>query len=646
MSIKLVTGMTLVFTAVLALCGSLTCHAGPEFFFTSGISSATGDVLGTDIAGNPKDWKSVHSQVNGSSDANGSLRFGNAKGANWIFLWSRAAGDTKTYKVVPTFNIYKEFAGKVVLEYGLDPVYHHTQTPWPNGFWVSNDSSWCPQLDVSADASGNMILNKKGKSFIVPSDMKKLYIRVRLADDANPGFVHLNSGAVKFDAVSDEAADAVVPTSVSGGVIEAGADPTGKHDSTAAIQASLDKGGLVYLPSGIYKISRTLMIRKSYTDIRGEAGTILKVAEKTPITGISVSDAEGVWRLHDINISNISLVNDPSNYKAGENLQGTRGIELNGVVDCRVQNCSTQNFQHEGIAILYCKNVVVDACNIQGARHGITINGNYEGGRYGNWNIRIANCKTSDTFDTGIVVGFYSYYITLANNIVERSRCHGIDIFNVSDVTLTGNIVRNWNAPKMDDLSQVPQSVGIFVHPDWGITTFVPTRNIILTGNIVIYDQPLDAGITPNCIEVAGNCDSVVITGNTVIGAFRGFVLREQPYDQYFNARLDKRVQEKTPMSPQNVVFSNNVVRGQTGEYLQVSSGKTITSVISGNIFAPAKTGVMTINVPVNNSNVSITGNTFQDGHITADWLPRGAAWGLNSVRMFADTSASEEFVK
>lgn len=54
-----------------------------------------------------------------------------------------------------------------------------------------------------------------------------------------------------------------------------GADPTGAVDSTAAIQAAIDKvaagkGGVVYLPAGLYRIDGTLLVSTSATVLRGD----------------------------------------------------------------------------------------------------------------------------------------------------------------------------------------------------------------------------------------------------------------------------------------------------------------------------------------------------------------------------------------
>jgi hypothetical protein len=232
--------------------------------------------------------------------------------------------------------------------------------------------------------------------------------------------------------------------------------------------------------------------------------------------------------------------------------------------------------------------------------------------------VQVTGCKTTNTWDTGIVVGFYSYHVVLEGNIVERSRCHGIDVFNVSHVLVGNNIVRNWNSPHYKE-QRVGRSVGIFVHPDWGISTFVPTSNIVVSGNQVIYDAEPEEGVSPQAIEVTGNVDTVCITGNTLVGGCDGFFVRSQSEDEFYKARADKRV----PGSefPRNVVFSGNVCRDQSGRYLWISGDASLDAWVSNNVFAPAGTGFLDIGFEKQNRAVLLSGNIFRDGNVNENKL-------------------------
>jgi hypothetical protein len=59
-------------------------------------------------------------------------------------------------------------------------------------------------------------------------------------------------------------------------VVAYGADPTGAADSTAGIQAAIDSGGTtVYFPAGIYRVSKTIIVRGSVRMIEGFDSNVL-----------------------------------------------------------------------------------------------------------------------------------------------------------------------------------------------------------------------------------------------------------------------------------------------------------------------------------------------------------------------------------
>lgn len=600
---------------------SVSCaFAGNEYFAATGKNTEGGGVQGASLTGNPRDWPAVHSQFSGAAATDG-LQLVSQANANWTFLWTRRAGDRQTYKVVPQFTVLKECQGQLVLEAGFDPAYAHTQAPWPGGFWVSKDASWCvPAIDTLPAAPGTATLNAAGQAIVVPADMQRFYLRLRLTAPTGPGAARIQAGTVTFQAAGEEKGVAGKPATVRN-VVQMGADPTGVKDAAAIIQGALNEGGIVFIPAGTYAISRTLLITRSGTEIRGEPGSMIRTLPQTPVSAIDTSDAYGVWKLHNLVVKELTLVNDPSNYKVGDNLQGTHGIGFTGVTDSRIENCTVKNFQHDGILIAHSRNIQITGCTVEGARHGITINGQYESGRCGNWNIQVNHCRTLDTWDTGIVIGFSSFYVTVADSIIERSRCHGIDIFNVANIIISNNVVRNWNSPHFTGMV-TGSSVGIFVHPDWGISTAIPTRDVLITGNLVMFDVPVPPGTTPKGIEVTGNSDTVTVNANQIIGGYCGFFLREQCYDQFYRARPDKRVAANN--TPRNIIFSNNICRGQEGRYLWLDSATPLPALLTGNLFAPADGGTAMINVPATASQVAFRGNSFRDPAMIGHRLPAG----------------------
>ncbi len=158
-------------------------------FYAPGINSTPGGaVLGTSSTGNPADWASVLSQFNGGQTAQ--YRFGFSEGDNWTYLWSRAAGDTAAYTLTSSFSIWKEYAGRVALQYAFDDV-----VTGGNGvLWMSDDTKWTT-LDTSlADGGIACTLNSAGVGFIAPETANQVFIRVAMLDNAGGGFTWIQSG--------------------------------------------------------------------------------------------------------------------------------------------------------------------------------------------------------------------------------------------------------------------------------------------------------------------------------------------------------------------------------------------------------------------------------------------------------------------
>lgn len=119
--------------------------------------------------------------------------------------------------------------------------------------------------------------------------------------------------AVTPSPVPETAADEAVETGIPG------ADPTGKEDSTAAIQAAIDEaakninGGKVYLPAGIYKVSFPFLELKPHVTVVGDGSStwIVATADK------AVTEKTGVFHTGTYNTKKT----DPKLFRFGvENL--------------------------------------------------------------------------------------------------------------------------------------------------------------------------------------------------------------------------------------------------------------------------------------------------------------------------------------
>jgi hypothetical protein len=124
-------------------------------------------------------------------------------------------------------------------------------------------------------------------------------------------------------------------------------------------------------------------------------------------------------------------------------------------------------------------------------------------------------------------------------------------------------------------------------------------------------------------MQISGNVDGVNVTGNTLLGTYQGVLISEQSYDSYYTSRSDQSLPPAgDPQAPQNVIFNDNVVRGQSGNSISVTTTTSlpITAVISNNTFTPAGTASFTFSVS-HPGDIQLSGNTFQSNNASSGML-------------------------
>jgi len=176
-------------------------QTAPQYFFETTTNSENGGKLGENCAGNPFEWEAVHSELSGHrSQELKNLRYFGKENANWTFLWTRSEGDTASYKVYANFEVRKDFVGAVQIEVGFDEVRATVQKPWPDGFWVSQESYWQTASDRSQEEAGEFNL-KTNEGIDIPSDVDHVYIRVRsLGGSSDPEqLIWIKQGEVTFE---------------------------------------------------------------------------------------------------------------------------------------------------------------------------------------------------------------------------------------------------------------------------------------------------------------------------------------------------------------------------------------------------------------------------------------------------------------
>ena len=391
---------------------------------------------------------------------------------------------------------------------------------------------------------------------------------------------------------------------VSRKILDLGADPTGKKDSWSAIQKAFDDGGTITIPAGSYLVSKTLTVTNSNTKIIGSSRSLLRFPKGFRDSGLVVKGEP--FTLKNISIRDLTVECDKSNYTPGDDGRYACGITLYGVDGGRVENCSVSWFTFTGIYIAVSRNVRVSGCSTLGGRHGISANGHIgnpanKGKPYGCSYVTINNCRIRETWDTFIPVGLCADHITISGCQCEGSAAHGIDIFNSSFVTVKDNTVCNW----MDrDVFHHPasQAVGVFIHSDWGVSLDIPTADITVAGNSLLYDKS-HAGVRPVGINIAGGVDGVIVSSNTVSGGTTALAMTDI-------AGKTKRY------APHNVSIIDNVFK-ESKSSMWIESKIPMSAIISRNTFSPHSDG------PIAHFGEKTQGVKFQNNTVTRGVLPK-----------------------
>ena len=405
-------------------------------------------------------------------------------------------------------------------------------------------------------------------------------------------------------------------------VVTLGADPAGEKDSTAAFQNALDAGGTVIVPHGTYLLTKTLRINKSGTSVIGQPRAVLRFPEGFPESGL-VAKAEP-FGMRDIVLRDLVLDCDKSNYTPGKDGKYACGITVFGVDGAVVENCTVNWFTFTGICVAASKNVRVSRCATLGGRHGIGVNGHIgnpakNGAPYGCWFTSISDCRIRETWDTFIPVGLCASHVTISGCVCDGSAAHGFDIFNSDHVVVTGNTLNNWMDPRVPG-GTGEQAVGIFVHSDWGVSLDIPTRDIVISGNVLTRDE-YPPSVRPVGISVAGAVDGVVVANNMVAGGNTGF------------AATDVAGKEKR-YSPRNLAVTGNVFKGQRLS-LWIDSTAPMPALVSLNLFDLDSDGDIA-HFGEKTQGVTFTGNTITRGKLPQ--LPAGVTWEPGGGKKMIET--------
>lgn len=350
-----------------------------------------------------------------------------------------------------------------------------------------------------------------------------------------------------------------------------GAIGDGVTDDTAAIQAALNIGGDIYVPSGTYIVD--YLTTPVSVSVHGEGNTLSIIKRKA---------------------------NSTVNKDLFVNTSDVRVCVYNLQFDGNRDNNPTQgsgNYQN-GV-ILAAGSGVIDGCYLHSFNnHAIQTGGE---DRY----------FTSNTAE--------AYDITISNNKIDQGNAasnHGdcIRPCRTNGLVITGNIVLNgYSSIRLNYYNSnvlIANNYCEGATSDVGITMGLGS-DCTITGNVC------NGSLGQHGIELAG-CKRVTVTGNVCKGnAGNGILLDEYgpPAGANYAGYIDGVfITNPTVVQPEDCVISNNVLKNNT-DY-GAKDLKTKSCVYQGNTFVGNTTGAFYSQGSIGTQTVSVINNTFVNGNI------------------------------
>jgi len=384
-------------------------------------------------------------------------------------------------------------------------------------------------------------------------------------------------------------------------VLDFGADPTGVASSLAAFNLAVANGGLVYVPTGTYKLDGKVTFSVD--------GTTLFLAAKTTLNVSGVAALQSPFGAQLlISANNCAIIGSgPSSLL--QNVLGTyantvtvvagyskfliRDLTMDGGKSL-VTVDAQDSFGSAVMFIGYTPNTTtdieatVDNLTIKNyAQYGVSIYGNQANG------IKITNCNIQDigitaqaeSVGAGIVAAPAGTDFIVSNNTIKNCKQNGIFISSAgvnsnNHVISANNIHQNGGS-----------GIAYLEEPNFGCANNIGIVKIAITGNVSWGNTR--SGIAFN-VDTLGKLNQISITGNNCCD------------NTYGGIELNST--NTSPNIINNVVISGNEVTGNgtlqinVGQYVQFAEGveRPFTPVVSGSTSAgvgtyTAQTGTYTI---------------------------------------------------
>jgi parallel beta-helix repeat protein len=343
-----------------------------------------------------------------------------------------------------------------------------------------------------------------------------------------------------------------VPTTVEAKLRESvsvkdfGAVGDGVTDDTAAIQAALNSGASVFLPSGTYNISSALTISTNGQEFigQGKGKSIIKQTA-TNKNGIIITGNNvyvGHLQVRDI-------------------VRSSGSAEFSGVVWGAV----------DGTVI---ENVKVDTSDDSGIRCGYDLVG---GVVVPSTNSKILNCEITNVVgQLGALGGGFGIEIigafdcTCLGNDIEGVALHGIRISGSSRCMIANNQIDNW----------AELGGGEGVHVSGGFSPLIPSLQNVVTGNILTLASNIASTSDRIGVYLADDAIDCVVSSNIIT------MSDANGYSQAggnINGMWIRQGSGSSGVSTSRAVISNNVIKGSL--YLGISASNYISqTLITDNI--------------------------------------------------------------
>ncbi len=330
----------------------------------------------------------------------------------------------------------------------------------------------------------------------------------------------------------------------------------GLADDTASIQSALDAaeragGGLVYIPSGTYKISSALVIASNVT-LEGE-GFQSHIILNEPAKHIGIHNKNTTQGDHNIQIRNLRL-----NGNGGDLIGANDGIAFYSVSDFSITGCLIERFDGYNI-VLWHKNGIDIPC-----QRGL-----------------VTNNISRNSSEMGIEL-YSAVDTTVIGNICEANGYHGIYAWNGSNrVTISGNLCQNNGKNGIHisgaDAQTIGKTKGITITGNichnnliGGIqienSSELELSDFVITGNCILSDHNNTVTGVNTCGISAFLVNNLVVADNNISGYTYGIYIQGEPEGR-------------------QVSITGNIVTGAgyAGIRLYRTSGSVHTNIVSHN---------------------------------------------------------------